>query len=187
MKRSLERNFSVSVRHQVLEERPEVAELYQGIYSVTLNSLVTVMFVPEFKRNAKSWPPALSENVDNVNTEQEARLFTTALSDYTITPDRYLAGQEEVIPQASVTEDNRYNRNFETRTIFYVTHQEFDTFVQELSVLAEQMLGIHDYVRISEIENLKFAQLILARVINSKHFSLKDLKILGREYKYAKL
>jgi len=57
----LEQNFSVSVRHQIWEELPEKAEFYRGIYSVTLNYLVSVMFVPEFKITQDNWPPVLPE------------------------------------------------------------------------------------------------------------------------------
>jgi len=80
MKPSLKHDFTVSVRHQIWEEAPEVAELYQGIYSVILNFLVTIMFVPEVERTVDSWPPVLPENVDSVSTELEARLFTIFLS-----------------------------------------------------------------------------------------------------------
>lgn len=39
MKPSLERDFSISVRHQIWEELPEKAEFYRGIYSVTFPSV----------------------------------------------------------------------------------------------------------------------------------------------------
>jgi hypothetical protein len=186
MKPSLERDLTVSVRHQIWEELPEVAEFYQKIYSVTLNFLVAIMFVPEFERTADNWPPVLPENVDNVSTELEARMFTTLLSDYTVTPNSLLAGQQERIPLPLVSEEMKNSDSFpESGVIFYVSPQEFEGFSQELSVLSERMMGVHDYVKLSEIENLEFAKFILYKIIVSPHISAEHLRILGREYKYA--
>jgi hypothetical protein len=50
MKPSLKHDFTVSVRHQTWEETRELAEFYQGVYSVILNFLVIIMFVPEVER-----------------------------------------------------------------------------------------------------------------------------------------
>lgn len=187
MKPSLERDLTVSVRHQIWEEAPEVAEFYQGIYSVTLNFLVTVMFVPEVARTVDNWPPVLPENVDNVSTELEARLFTIALSDYTVTPNSLLAGKQELIPLSLVSLDmNNSDSVAKMGVVLYVSSQEFEVFSKELSGLAEQTPGVHDSVRIGEIQNLEVSKFILSSVIGYPHFSAGDLRVLGREDEYAK-
>lgn len=185
MKPSLSSDFTVSVRHQSWEEPPELAKFYQGIYSVTLNFLINVMFVPEFEINVNN-SPILPENVDNVSSEFEARLFTLCFSDYTITPNSFKKGQQELISLPSATEDAKNNNlTSDVRGIFYVSPEEFATFSKELSALAEQTPGVHDYVKISEIENLKFAKYILSSVISSSYFQEKDKKILARNTKIS--
>ena len=71
------------------------------------------------------------------------------------------------------------------KVVIYVSPQKFEIFSQELSWLAEQTPSVHDYVRMSEIENLEIAKFILSNVIGSNHFSAEHLRILGREYEYA--
>lgn len=184
MKPSLEQNFSVSVRHQIWEELPEKAEFYRGIYSVTLNYLVSVMFVPEFEITQDNWPPILPEDVDEVSSETEARLFIAALSDYTVTPNSLLAGKQEIIPLLSVNEDMKDSDIDPKRgVIFFVNSQEFEVFSKELSALADQTPGVHDYVKISKIKYLELAKFILSNIIESQHFSAQDLKTLRMEDK----
>jgi hypothetical protein len=187
MKPSLKHDFTVSVRHQIWEETPELGEFYQGIYSVILNFLVTIMFVPEVERTVDYWPPVLPENVDSVSTELEARLFTIALSDYTVTPNSLLAGKQELIQKQLVSEDrNNSNSVSKMGVLLYVSSQEFEVFSKELSDLAAQTPGVHDYVSISEIQNLELSKFILDSVIDSPHFSAGDLRVLGREDEYTK-
>ncbi|BAZ15754.1 hypothetical protein NIES4071_76260 [Calothrix sp. NIES-4071] len=182
MKPSLSNNFTISVRHQIWEESPEFAEFYQGIYSVTLNFLVNIMFVPGFEINVNNWPPRVPENIDNVSSKLEARLFTLFFCDYIVTPDQFRAGQQEVISLASAVEDfDNSNLASNVRVVFYVTPEEFTLFSKELHTLSEQTSGIHDYVRISEIDNLQFAKFILSSVINSQYLLAKDKEILASE------
>jgi hypothetical protein len=186
MKPSLERDFRVSVTHQIWEELPETAEFYRGIYSVRLNYLVYIMFVPELEINPDNWPPVLPDNVDEVSSETEARLFTTALSDYTVTPNSLLAGTQEIISIPSFKGDMEDSDLDSKRgVVFYVSHQEFEAFSKELSALADQNPGVHDFVRISEIEEWEVAKFIVTKVIDSQYFSAGDLESLGREDKYA--
>jgi hypothetical protein len=183
MKPFLSSDFTVSVKHQIWEESPEVADFYQGIYCVTLNFLLNVMFVPEFERNANNWPPALPENADYVSSEIEARLFTVALSDYSVTPNSLLSGQQEIITQTEAAKEIQNGDSAsDVRVVFYVSPEEFAIFSKELHALAEKTPGVHDYVKISEIENLEFAKFILSSVINSPYFLAKDMKTLVREY-----
>ena len=182
MKLSLERNFSVSVRHLIWEELPETAEFYRGIYAVSLNFLVDIMFVPELEINPDNWPPVLPDNVDEVSSQTEARLFTTALSCYTVTPNSLLAGTQEIIFIPSINKEMENSNPDSKRTvIFYVSPQEFEAFGKELPALADRTPGVHDFVRISEIGELEVAKFIVFMIIDSHYFSVRDLKILGRE------
>jgi hypothetical protein len=97
MKLSPRYDFLVSVRHQAWEEEPKVAPLYQGIFDVTLNHTIGIMFVPDLEKNTNCWCPILPDNIDDITTNIEARLVSIALSKYSVTPNPLLAGQEEII------------------------------------------------------------------------------------------
>jgi hypothetical protein len=49
--------------------------------------------------------------------------------------------------------------------------------------LADRTPGVHDFVRISEIEELEVAKFIVSMVIDSQYFSARDLETLGRKDK----
>lgn len=177
MKPSPHYDFTISVRHQISEEEPEVAALYQGIFDVILNHTVSIMFVPKIVINSQNWPPVLPENVDDISTEIEARLVSVALSRYTATPNLLLAGKEEIIPQT--------DSNYQSGVVFFVTPEEFDIFNMELSILSEQIPSLHSSKKASEIQDLNFIKLIVYRIIPSKYFAEQDLQMLGREKVYS--
>jgi hypothetical protein len=174
-------DFSINVRPQELEENPSFSEFYRGIYSVTLNKLVDITFVPEFERMESNWPPALPDNVDEPSSLQEARLWTIGLSKYVVTPSLIRAGQEEVIslPDSS-NEFNLEENSPDNGVIFYVTPQEFDGFSQELSEVSKQTLPVYSYVKFSEVQSLLTFQFLLRTIVNSENFSASDLNILKR-------
>ena len=144
------------------------------------------MFVPEFKITQDNWPPVLPDNVDEVSSETEARLFTPALSDYTVIPNSLLAGTQEIISIPPFKKDME-DSDIDSRrgVLFYVSHQEFDDLRKDLSALADRTSGVHDFVRISEIEELEVAKFIVSMVVDSQYFSARDLETLGRKDKYA--
>jgi hypothetical protein len=163
-------DFPISVRRQTWEEEPDEAHFYEGIFTVNLNYSSSLLFVPVVERIV--WPPSLSGRTDSINSEQEARLFTLALSRYSVTPDPERAGQEEMIP-GSLAE-------LEPGVIFYVSDHEFFVFSQELGKLADERPSVHSAWRISEIMDLEVSNFILSRLLISKHISRRDLELLGR-------
>jgi hypothetical protein len=68
---------------------------------MTLNDFVNVIFIPSFPRDKENWSLNIPTYVEYVRSFQEARQFTAALSDYTVTPDNLRAGQQELIPTAT--------------------------------------------------------------------------------------
>ena len=172
MKPSPQYDFPVSVRCQTWEEEPEVAALYQGIFDVTLNHTLSVMFVPEVQINDNRRFPILPDNVDDIYTELEARLVTIALSRYTVTPNSLLAGKEEIISRSG-------RESCQEGVLFFVTPQEFSIFSTELSILAKEIPSVHSYKKLSEIQNFEFTKFLIYRIIQSKYFAEEDLQILG--------
>ena len=167
-------DFPVSVRKQIWEEEPNIAALYQNIFDVELNFTISIMFIPTLPQMVQSgWVPTLPDNVDEIVTELEARLVTAALSKYVVTPDKELAGTEAILK-------NNLLQGAEASIFFYVTPEEFETFILELSNFSEELPSIHESRQVSMASNLQFIQLILSRIISSTYFSQTDLYILGR-------
>jgi len=158
MKASLKYDMSVQIRHQKWEEEEDLAPFYEGIYSVTLNYFTTIMFIPTFSRTKDNWPPTLPDDIDNVHSVTEARLFTAALSEYTVTPDAELAGRQELIPLSPLTQIGP-----RMGLVFYVTPQEFACFSQELPLLEQKTPSVRDYMPLSQISAFATIQLIEGR------------------------
>jgi hypothetical protein len=135
---------------------------------------------PKSKKTSDIWPPKLPENIDEPSSEQEARLWTVGLSKYTITPNKMFAGKEESIPPSLSSEDTLLGINSESGVVFYVDPKEFIEFTRELESISEKTLAVYDYVKISDIKDLTFAEFIVSKVINSSLFSEKDLNILEK-------
>jgi hypothetical protein len=181
MKFGFPRNFAVRVRNQKEDEDSATAHFYDGIYSVALNFLLPIDFIPEFQRETKRWYLEGPNDVDNIESVQEARLVTAALSEYVVTEDIYHAGQEELIPLT--IPPSLSNVRPEVGIIFYVTPEKFALFSQELAQIAEKTSSVYDYFPVSQLTDFEVIQFILHQVISSTHFSEKSLKIIGRAEK----
>jgi hypothetical protein len=172
MKPSAMYDFPVNVTPRSWEVEKDVALYYQGIFEVSLNFYTSILFVPQFKRDPNHWPPVLPENMGKPQSEIEARLITIAMSKYAVTPNLSLKGQEEVIPP--------FDPQLENGVVFYVGDDEFEIFSYELSKIAEELTGIHDSRRVSELKHLEFVKFLLSRFVMSKHVYVEDLRMLGR-------
>jgi hypothetical protein len=191
MKPSQDRDFAVNVRHQVREEDPAVAAYYQGVYGMTLNRLVTIVFVPAFSRGPGTWPPVLPDDLDQVGSAQDARRFSVALADYAVTPDEARAGTEEVLPPQPAVggggdspgggETGGGEDSLEPRpaVVFFVSPAEFDAFTAELEALEDRAPGVHDVVRVPEIEGLEVVKFLRSRVLASPHVAPEHRRVLG--------
>ena len=180
MKYSLDYDFTVQVRGQEGEEDQQFARFYQGIYSVTLNTFVDVMFVPSFCREVKGWSLHLPFNVNEVHSAQEARLFTAALSDLIVTPDDYRAGEEELIPPPPSPPPYTHIAP-EMGVIFYVTPQQFALFSQELAEIEQETFSLYPTVPVSKIAHFACIKFITEKIMTSPYFSEENLRILGRQ------
>lgn len=177
--------FKVQVRHQERDEDPSVARFFRGIFWMTLNSFVHVIFIPSFPRERENWSLKIADDVDDVRSLSEARQFTAALSDYTVTPDDDRAGQQELIPIPPPPQISapgfRDEMATESRTgvMFYVTQKEFTRFSQELALISEHTFELNEYIPFSEAKDFECMQLILDIIATSPDFSQEDTKILN--------
>lgn len=180
MKFGFPRDFAVRVRKQEEDEDRSVSRFYRGIYSVALNFLVHIMFIPPFSRPRKSWPLDIPDDIDEVDSVQEARLFTAALSEITVTSDRSRAGEVQLIalaPALSPVADMATRQG----VIFYVTPEQFALFTQELAELAEQTFSIYGFFPVSKLEHLESIKFITNKIITSNDFAQKNRKIIGQQ------
>ena len=155
---------------------------------MTLNDFVNIIFIPSFGRNRRNWSLNIADDIEDVRSLAEARQFTAALSDYTVTPDDSRAGQQELIPippppqiPAPGYRDDMANES-RTGVIFYVTQKEFTRFSQELALMEEHTSSVYDYLPFSEVKDFECMQFILNDMVASPHFAQKDLKTVNRPW-----
>jgi hypothetical protein len=183
MKLGFRRDFAVQVRHQERDEEEEWGALfYRGIFSLTLNQLISILFIPNFPRTPQTWPPTILEGVDKVQSETEARLYITESADYVVTPDAFLAGQQEVIPLPPIPPLGAIAGTLARRVVvFYVTPQQFARFSRELALIEEQTYWVTQFVRVHNIAHLECIKFIQNCIISSPYFSHNHDGIIGRQ------
>lgn len=174
MKTLLTNNLKILVWPESLEHSSEVSIFYKGIYSVTLNQFVTIMFIPEVDRDKEVWPPRLPESIDSPCSEEEAKLWTVGLAEYVVTPNSKLAGSEEILNLPNLSGE------CDKGVVFYVRPDEFKEFSKGLEEVNQKTSSVHEKVNSSEIENLSFIKFIVSNVIESKNFEKKDLEVLEK-------
>ncbi len=180
-----EYEFKVQVRHQVRDEEPEIARFFKGIFWMTLNDFVNLIFIPSFPRDKENWSLNIPTSLEDVSSLDEARQFTAALSEYTITPSDKRAGQQELIPIPpppdisfpGLRPDHKTEES-KTGVMFYVTPQEFIRFSQELAVIEEHTFMLYEYLPFEEVKEFECIQFITDTIIRSPHFTQKDMKMV---------
>ena len=155
---------------------------------MTLNDFVNIIFIPSFPRNRSNWSLNIADDIEHVRSLSEARQFTAALSDYTVTPDDNRAGQQELIPippppdsdiSAPGLRPDDMASESQMGVMFYVTPQEFIRFSQELALMEEHTFLLNEYLPFSEAKEFECMQLILNHILTSPHFGEKDSKIVN--------
>jgi hypothetical protein len=170
MKPSPKHDFPVNVRREEWEQEPSVAPHYEGIFAVTLNHTISILFIPGIDRTR--WPPSLPEDTDRVASAQEAREVAMATSRYSVMPDVERAGTEETFFMEET--------DTESSVVFYVAPQEFENYSRDLARLAHERPSVHDARSVSEIAKLGVGKFLLARFVRSPHLSPRHRQLLGR-------
>ncbi|MFC3452686.1 hypothetical protein [Amycolatopsis speibonae] len=127
MKVTPQADYPVEVRSRRWEVDDRQAALYEGVWDVLLNRMVTVSFVPDIGQpvhDRARWPADL----DEIATERQARLEAAMFSDYTVTPNTELAGRA-TRSQATSWRENRYG------VVFYVDPAEYARLAADLQAL----------------------------------------------------
>lgn len=156
-------DYPVQVWREERNQEPEWGTFYQGIFDVTIRHLVSVMFIPSFPRTPDRWPLTKLKKLEEITSEDEARLIMAALADYVVTSDRYLARQVDFFPMPSV---KRRVLKRDMAAMFYVTPEEFARFSQELLYIEKNhTLWANQYVPLSVVKDFECMKFILANIL----------------------
>ena len=165
MKVSPRSDYPVGVRPMSVEVPAGVAGLYEGIYEVTLNSVVGIVFCPSLAEVA---PPfrdeLLPRDVDEITTATQARLASILFSTYSVTPNDSRSGGHERLPEKGV--------------VFYVTESEFTTFAAELRELSGRLGGRYPDGTVADLADHAVIRFVRATVIPSPEFRPTDRAML---------
>ena len=128
-------DFLVIVRLQGREVIPSQSALYAGICRVRLGPVFDVMLVPFVEHTASNWPPRFPENIDALQTAEEARLAVFANEDCVITPNPALSDaevREEILPK-----DDWQGRP-QKGVVYYMSAAHFTRITDELTTLEDE-------------------------------------------------
>jgi hypothetical protein len=177
-------DFIVKIIDEEWEVPEKVSPYFREIFSAILNYTVTIYFIPEIDRSKIDWPPKFDEEkFENETSYLEARLTTLTLGRYIVTPNRSLAGQEELIPSFSSAEYSDYLSSKDI-VVFYVTPEEYDKFSQEKYELQIKEFydpnEYDDFWRFSNIKKYQMGQFISERFLKSEYLDRSHAYILGQ-------
>jgi hypothetical protein len=165
MKISPRSDYPVGVRPMSVEVPAGVAGLYEGIYEVTLNNVVDIVFCPSLTDVA---PPfrdeLLPRDVDEITTAAQARLVSILFSPYSVTPNDSRTGGHERLPGKGV--------------VFYVTESEFTNFTAELRELSKRLAGRYPDETVTDLADHAVIRFVQETVIPSPDFGLADRAML---------
>lgn len=173
MKVSPRADYPVRVRPHSWEADESVADLYTGIYDVTLNHSVTVAFVPDMSSFAPPFDDALlPRDLDDITTPAQARLAATLFNRYVVTPNVDRAGTQEHFPSAYDDPGST------TGVVFYLSPQQFADYTAELDDLISRLGALHPPETVSDLADSPVIQFIRRMVLRPPVLRPDDAAIL---------
>ena len=164
-------DFLACVRSEKREVLPSQAPLYAGIYRVRLGPVFDVMFVPFVEPTASNWPPHFPENIDALQTAEEAKLAVFANEDCIITPDPILSDtevREEILPK------DDWQGQPQKGLVYYLSPAHFAQITAELAALEDECSGLYDCPTFSRLAGTALAAFLEAHILNSPHYPKKQ-------------
>jgi hypothetical protein len=163
-------NYYVQVSADSWQEPPETAALYDGIFTVKLNVLVEVRFVPDATEAGPPWRrETLPPDDEDFSTTAQVRTYEIVTSSYAVTPNAELAGTVE-----------RIGTGDEPGTAFYVSPQEFSGFQAELEALTDIASDSNPTIHRDEILDRGVIRFIEDKVLGSGLLRGRHPHALGR-------
>ncbi len=167
-------DFPIRVRARPWEEPAELGRLYEGIYDVTLNSVVDIVFVPG---PAFPGPPfdssLLPWDLDSITTMEQARLAATVLARYVVTADGARAGAVAHFQRDVASEEPSEG------VVFFVDPDLFDWFSDDLAALSRHYGSTYPAGSISDLHDRAVVAFIEDTVLASGRLADSDAAALG--------
>jgi len=160
-------------------EAPVRPDLYQGIVGMELNHTVSVTFVPDISRHVPPWDERLlPDDVDRVQTVDEARVATAMLAGYLVTPHPALAGTTDrfTVPPAEGHEEMGPS----TTLVWYVSPHEFDRYADELHRLTGIVGNRHSGITVSQLQEYDVVRFVDREIVGSRLLTPYEAEMLGR-------
>lgn len=194
-------NFPVQLVRASFEARMEKQEnysLYDGIYSLLLNHIVDLYFLPAVDERLLTHETVVLTNPTDIETVEGARAQIAMFANAVVTPHREFGGQDVVVPIADVPVGDTDNAG-QSVTFLYVSPSEYEELYDELSGIVQiieapydpdaenqsdfedRFNDRHNAPTIDEIEHLKIGQFIKSRVLTSKVVRTHMLRDPGDE------
>jgi hypothetical protein len=173
MKVSPRVDYPVRVLAQEWDEEPVRADLYRGLFAVTLNHVVEIVFVPDISEVAPPWDGGtLPADLDDVDTPAQARLASALLGRYVVTPNDAYAGDTATFRWPSEAD--------RPGTVWYVGSAEFARFAADLRQLSSVVGGRFTDTTVLDLRSYAVIRFIEG-LVGTPWFDPGDAAILGRE------
>lgn len=159
----------------VLPESAEVtdrsrASLYEGIYRMTLNYRVDVVFVPDVSAATPPWDGrGLPADFDDVRDPIEARRSVALSASYVVTPNAARAGTTE-----------RFAFGGRENVVRYVTPAEFARFAADFPALGELVGTVRPRYTVSGLREFGVVRFVEAEIVDQPWLAPTDAAWLGR-------
>lgn len=168
-------DYPVRVRRRQWEEAASVADFYDGIFDVNLNSTVDIVFVPDVSSFAPPFEDAdLPRDLDDVSGPDQARLAAVLFGTYVATLNAARSGTEE---RFTGSLDDPADAH---RVVFFLAPDEFARYSAELDELSGRLGTLHPSGTVHDLRDYEVIHFLERVVFTSPAFKPADAAILGR-------
>lgn len=174
-------DFPISILEEEYNTIVDYSPYHKGIYSVYLNQLIKITFIPSFRKEVKNWPP---KYIDEMSIESHLdACIDSVFNHFSVTPYNLMEGKQERLELGKFPEDTLplfAGKDKKPATIFYTSEEIFNVYLREIEELNQEISGLFQSKKCSELQDYALIDFILNRFLKSEYIDENDLKILGR-------
>jgi hypothetical protein len=176
-------DYPVRVAPQEWEVDPPTESLYKGIFDVTLNRTVDIVFVPDVTAVAPPWDPTiLPADMDDATTQEQTRLDAALHATYIVTPNPLLAHTDETLrwARSDTAETEPGIEEATDGVVFYVSPAEFESYTSDLQALSAVVGRLHSNTPVSKLRHYSVIGFVQERIVGSPRLHPRHAELLGR-------